>query len=225
MLARQVLNGAHDAGDAAVPDAQPPRLAALALEVEAQLRPLDIQMPRAQRGEAVTVVIPGIFAVADTDQRLVEKADDGRQHLLPRGAAAAHVRIDALAYAREKLGKVDEALVFVQVAHAPPIIVVAVLLPPPGIPTGGLDVPVRVGADPHLAPGRRHGELAYTGESGLIADQLTGRRPVAEAGAGSFAPDAGLEIRNIGEAGGPGMVLGMACDFGGQWRIPQQKSV
>ena len=91
ILARQVLDGAHDARDAPVTDAELPHLAALALEAEMKLRTFQRHVAVLQRGQSIAVIALGIFRVADADQRAVEKVHHGCQHLLPRDAARRHV--------------------------------------------------------------------------------------------------------------------------------------
>ena len=57
LLAGEVLAGAHDLGDAPVLDLEAPDLAALALELEAQLRAVHRDVLVLQRGEAVALVL------------------------------------------------------------------------------------------------------------------------------------------------------------------------
>src|SRR2546430_11087986 len=67
-LARQILAGLDDLGDATVLDLEPPRLAALALELEAQLSSVHLDVRVAQSCETVAFVLLGIIVVADSDQ-------------------------------------------------------------------------------------------------------------------------------------------------------------
>src|SRR4051812_45866995 len=94
MLSRQVLAGLDDPCDAAIAHAQPPMLAALALEFEAERVAADRHVLIAQRGQPKTAVLPRVVGVADTEQRQVEQANHGGQHFLPRQTSAAQVAVD-----------------------------------------------------------------------------------------------------------------------------------
>ena len=144
-------------------------LAALAAELEAQGRAVDVDVLVAQGGQAEGVVLLGVLLVADADQRRLEELDDGRQHLLAPQAALRQVALDPLADLRQRVAEGDHAAELGLVADLPPVGVVAVLLAPPGVAAGRLQMAVRAGADPDVGPGRRDGQLADALQGLLVA--------------------------------------------------------
>ena len=92
LLARKVLAPPDDLGDAMVRDLHTVALAALAAELEAELRPLHGHVTVPQRGEPEGSVLPHVGRVADTNGGGLEQAHDGRQHLGPRQARAGRGR-------------------------------------------------------------------------------------------------------------------------------------
>src|SRR5204863_8464424 len=79
--------------------------------------------------------------------------------------------------------------------------VVAVLLAPARVARGGLDVAVRIGADPDLDPGRRDGERVEALALDRIADRRALRRVVAPAGAAALARDAAHAVGDVAQPG------------------------
>src|SRR5216110_2874192 len=96
LLPRQLAAALHDAREARVGDGDGVLDAALAAEAEAQHLAVDLEMPPAQRGEAVGAVLAHVFVVADADQRLVEET-----HYRSEDLAAAQVRVGNDEYVRE----------------------------------------------------------------------------------------------------------------------------
>src|SRR5205823_2993741 len=142
-----------------------------------------------ERGEAVASILLRVLLVADADQRLLEELDDRCDHLLLREPLPRQVLANALPNRAERVAERDHASVLGFVADLAPPRVVAVLLAPPRVPAGGLDVAALVGADPHVRPRRRNGQRPDPLQRGFVEDPLPVRSDVREPLAGSFAPD------------------------------------
>jgi hypothetical protein len=106
-------------------------------------------------GEPIALVVPGVVAVADADQRRLQEIDDGGQHLLARQAAQRHMRRHPGANPRQGLGEVNEMLIFRAFADLAKGGVIAVLLAAARIAPGRLEMAAGVGRDPDIGPGRR----------------------------------------------------------------------
>jgi hypothetical protein len=65
--------------------------------------------------DSVGLVLFCIFGVADPDERLLEKADDRREHFLARQTVALHVGRDAAAQSRKRRRELHDVLVLVLV--------------------------------------------------------------------------------------------------------------
>jgi hypothetical protein len=65
--------------------------AALTGEAETDLIALDRHVPVLQRGEAITVVLPGVIIIPYADQRRFQEMHDGCQNFFPRQPAQCHV--------------------------------------------------------------------------------------------------------------------------------------
>ena len=135
--------------------------------------PFDLDVAVAQRGQAEALVVARVLLVADADQRGLEQAHDGRQHLLARQAAAAQVGVDARADRRQRAAEREHAVELVRVAHARASAVVAVLLAAAGVAPGRLQVALARRADPDVGPGRRDRQHAQPPQ--LVRSSLIGR--------------------------------------------------
>ena len=110
-------------------------------------------------------------------------------------SASTRARISGRARA-----KVSSLVVFRLVAHLAPARMIAVLLAPARVAAGGLQVAVRVGADPHLGPGRRDRQRADAPQRLGIAD----RRAVRADGSRSrFSRMAGYAGRGVADIAQP----------------------
>src|SRR5439155_212472 len=63
---------------------------------------------------------------------------------------------------RQQAGKALHPLELLPIAPLAPAWVIQVLLAPSRVDAGGLEMPHRIGADPHVLPGRRDGKSADT---------------------------------------------------------------
>src|SRR6267378_1627220 len=130
LLPRQLAATLDDACQARIGDGDGVLDAALAAEAEAQHRAVDLQVPAAQRGEAVGAVLAHVFVVADADQRLVEEADDRGEDLAAAEILRSQVALEALAQPRQHLAEFEHAAELRAVARLAIVGVVAVLLAP-----------------------------------------------------------------------------------------------
>jgi hypothetical protein len=80
---------------------------ALAAEAEAHRRAFHLHVPAAQRREAEGLVLARVLLIADADERLVEQADDGGEHLVARELLALQVALDAIAQQRQHLAELE----------------------------------------------------------------------------------------------------------------------
>jgi hypothetical protein len=124
-----------------------------------------------------------------------------------RQAAQCHVVGEPGADRRQCAREFEHVLVLRAFAHFAELRVILVLLAPPGVAPRRLDVPVGLGADPHVGPGGRDGELADALQRGIVAHRFATRLHVAEAFACRFALDAALLVGDVAQAGGFGSVL------------------
>ncbi|MNE59982.1 hypothetical protein D3C80_1551040 [compost metagenome] len=112
------------------------------------------------------------------------------------------------------LGEGQHAPVLVLVAQFAPLRVVAVLLAATGIATGCLQMPLRVGADPHICVGRRNHQRGYARKGGAVAHPLAIGIQVNEAVAPASPGQARLAVVNVVQAARQG-----AVEHGGQASI------
>src|SRR4051812_32907661 len=145
--------------------------ARLPAKIELELGAPDRSMSVAQGGKSVRAVLLCVFLIADAHERGLEQPDDGGNDLLAGQALALEVALDAASQARQGLGEGDRPLVLRLVARLAPQLVIAVLLSPPCVTPGGLDVAARVGAYPHLGPRRRDCQGADTRERLAVSDR------------------------------------------------------
>ncbi len=146
-LARQILAAQHHAREAPIVDLHRVLDAALAPEMKADVRAAHVDVLFAQRRQAEGAVGARVLLVADADQRDLEEPHHRRQHLLAREARAAELRVHRGADPRQRGGEGDHPLVLGLVAHLAEARVIAVLLAPPRVAPGRLEVPVGARAD------------------------------------------------------------------------------
>src|SRR5205807_5412222 len=101
-------------------------LAALAAKGEADLGPDDVDVSVAQGRQPIGAVFPPVLVVPDPDPRLLQQANHGCQHLLPRQAGLLEVSVGALADLRKRLRKGEHAIVLDRVADLAPAGVIAI---------------------------------------------------------------------------------------------------
>ncbi len=112
--------------------------AALADELEADGRPVDLNVFVAQRRQAIGAVGAGVLDVADPNVRQLHQAQHRRQHLVTRQAPPRQIGVDPLAQPRQRRAELAHAVVLGLIACRVPVGVIAVLLAAARVATGGL---------------------------------------------------------------------------------------
>src|SRR5581483_3686058 len=200
LLAGHVLAAAHDAGDAGVLHLDLVLDAGLAAEAEPHAGAPHFGVVVADGGEAVGAVLPRVLGVAHAGVGGLQEADHGGEDLLARDAGEVQVAGDAGADARQRLAEGGHSVVLGGVARLAPARMISVLLPSARVAPGGLEVPLGVGADPHVRPGGRDGEAPDAGEGLAILDGAAARVDVGEAFPCAAAPEARLRVGDVAEA-------------------------
>src|SRR6202008_660505 len=108
-------------------------------------------------------------------------------HLLPRQPAQRHVLADLGPNPRQRIGEGYNMLILGAVAHLAEARVIAILLAPPGVTSGRLDMSVSERTDPDIGPGRRDRQRLDATHDARIADSGAVRTEKDEALAGSPA--------------------------------------
>src|SRR5439155_12221116 len=134
--------------------------------------------------------------------------DDCRQDLLTIQTGASEVVVDTCPDLRQGRRERDEALVLGGFAPIAIARVIAVLLATASVAPGGLEVPVRGGADPDVRPRGRDGEGADPGKNLAIADGPSLGVAIYEPPTGSTAGDARSPIAGMAEPHGVGCHIG-----------------
>src|SRR6266542_1665495 len=132
--------------------------AALAAKAKPQLRAFYFHVPILHGGKTERFVFACILLIADPDEALLQKLHDCCEHFLPRQTAASQIFLQPSSNFRERFSEGDQSIVFVLIAYFPPALVIAILLPSPRIPSGGLNMPIRRRTNPDIGPGRRDSE-------------------------------------------------------------------
>src|SRR3954471_825164 len=148
--------------------------------------PANVHVLPAQRGQAEGAVLLRVLLAADAEGAEVQQPDGGGEHSFPVQSAGTQGCGHGVPYVGQLLGDLQHALVLLGVPPGPPRVVVAVLPAAGGVDTGGLDVPVRPGTDPDVAPGRRDREAADPVEA-VVLDQGAVLVVVGEAAPGAPA--------------------------------------
>jgi hypothetical protein len=115
-------------------------------------------MIRAQRGQAVRVVLLGVLLVADTDTGPLQQTNDGRQHFFPVQAGPGKVFFHPLSNTRQGVPEGEHTIILCLIAHRPPAFVVSVLLAAFGVAACRLQMSVRYRTDPDVRVGGRDAE-------------------------------------------------------------------
>src|SRR3954462_5399942 len=148
--------------------------------------PANVHVLPAQRGQAEGAVLLRVLLAADAEGAEVQQPDGGGEHSFPVQSAGTQGCGHGVPYVGKLLGDLQHALVLLGVPPGPPRVVVAVLPAAGGVDTGGLDVPVRPGTDPDVAPGRRDREATDPVEA-VVLDQGVVLVVVGEAAPGAPA--------------------------------------
>ena len=132
-------------------------------------------MLAAQRGQAeravLVVVAGGVLLAAGPEHAEVEHPHAGGQHPVPGQARLGQPVDHGGPHVGQAAAQVQHPVVLHPVPGRPPVVVVAVLAAPGGVHADRLDVPVRVGADPDVLPGRRDDQRLDPGDLRRVGDR------------------------------------------------------
>ena len=131
----------------------------------------------------------------------VEQAHDHRQHLVARQPGQREVAAQSPPQLRERFAERDHAVELRVVAQHAPLRVIAVLLAPPRVAAGRLQMSVRVRADPHAFVCGRNGETGNALQRGAVPDGTSVGMAIDKAVARAHADDPRLGIADIDESG------------------------
>src|SRR6185312_12907660 len=84
LVAGKIPAALHDAGQPAIAEGHRMAFAALAAELEFDIRPVQLHVAVAHGGEAEGAVLPSVLLVAHANQGRLEQLHHGRQDLVPR---------------------------------------------------------------------------------------------------------------------------------------------
>src|SRR4051812_14095429 len=114
------------------------------------------------------MIFARVLLVSHADQRRFEQPHHRSEHLLAPQAPAGEVTRHLFSNFRQRPRECDHALVFVFIAHRPPILVVTILLPAANVPPGGLNVTVGVRTDPDFRPRGWNRQMSNPREGRLL---------------------------------------------------------
>jgi hypothetical protein len=207
LLTGQFLAGPDDLRDASISHAQGPLLPALTGEAEADLTSINRYVAILQRGEPVAIVLLGVVVVSDPDERRFQQVHDGGQHLFTWKATERHVLTDLFPYGGKSVSERNNVLVFRAFPDLTKPRVVAILFSSFGIPTGRLNVAIRIGADPNIGPSRRYSERRYARQIINLGQLRPVSAAVVEAPPRFYPPDSRPGIRHVPQAHSLGRTL------------------
>ena len=156
-------------------------LAALAAELKRGRPAANLDVPAAERGQAVGPVGACVLRAAYANKRVPEDAHGGSQHPFSSETLLPEVGGDGPADPRERASEFMEMVVFVAAAVFIPFGVIAVLLPPTRIAAGDLKVPVGNWTDPDILPGGWDDQGCDTLDLGGMTEPSAARVEVSEA--------------------------------------------
>jgi len=130
VVAGQLAHAFHDGCEPAIVEIEGVLDSALSAKGEVNRGAFDLDMPVAERGQAIRAILDLVGSIADADHRNIEQPDNRCQHLLQRQTGTAKIALDLFA---NYTGKYRN---WIQTS------VIPVELGPNGNPVGGGD-PVR----------------------------------------------------------------------------------
>ena len=172
-------------------------LAALAAELEAEVGAGDLDVAVLESGESEGAVGLGVLVVAHPDAGALEQPDHRGKNLFAGKSREAEVALQPRPDLRQRLAEAQHSAELGLVPDLPPLGMIAVLLPPSRVPSGGLDVSVGAGADPHVGVCRRNRQRANPGQLLGVTNRLPVRCYVHESLAGPLPADPRLSVAHI----------------------------
>src|SRR5512144_656527 len=136
-------------------------------------------MAVAERRESVRSVLLSITVRANAHEGAVEQRYHRGQDLRPRQPEKGQIAADRPADRGERASELGEPVELRLVALGAPLLVIAILPAPFRVTSHRLQMPVRVGADPDIAPGRWNHQPADARKRRIVANGRTGRIDIA----------------------------------------------
>src|SRR5688572_1848548 len=106
----KIATAANDVREALVVERDVVLLARLAAKADAYAFAADLDVPVAQRRQAVAAVLLAIALAADPHARAIEQRYHRGDHLVPRQAGPREIALDATAYGRKRFGELRETV-------------------------------------------------------------------------------------------------------------------
>src|SRR5688572_14824608 len=172
--------------------------AALSAKVELHAIAANADVAIAERGQAIRVVLFGVFPVSHANECRFQQTYDGGQHFVSRELLSAEIPRDASPKFRQSFPEDSHAMVLGFIACQPPVGVIAVLLSSPGITSNRLKMAFRRWAYPHVGPRRRNCEALNSLERRLAVDDVSVRVEIPK---GLLCTDAPVAARFVGDVG------------------------
>src|SRR5258708_15951516 len=122
--------------------------AAFALEAHLHLASVVVDLAAQHGGRAVALVRFRIFLTADAQIFVVEQANDRCHDLVLADGTLLQVLVDLAPDLWERLAELDQPFELGALSHLPEQWMVAILLAPPPIDPGTLQMPFAIGAAP-----------------------------------------------------------------------------
>jgi len=170
------------------------RARAFAANLESQRAPADVDVPVTKWGEPERAVGTGILLVTDPDQRGLQELYERRQDPFARQPWFPQVLGYPPAYARQAASKLQHTVEFGRIPVGSPVRVITVLFAAPGVAPGRLQVPLGIGADPHITIGGWDGKTADSCQQSRVRHLAATRMEVREIAPTAHPPDAGVAI-------------------------------
>jgi hypothetical protein len=194
LVARQIAARLDDLRETAVLEIDGVTDAALAAELEAYVRAVDLRVLVAHGRQTEGMIVAGVLLVADADQRLLQQLHDGREDFLAWQPRFLQIGAGAAADARKLSRERNEVIVFGFVALFSPTRMVAVLFASARVASRRLNVAVGVGTDPHVRPRRRDHDRSDSLELGAIGNRAAVGSDVAKSVPPPDPADAGRAV-------------------------------
>jgi hypothetical protein len=180
-------------------------LAGLAGIGEDDLPAGDSYVVAADSRQAKAPILGRVLLPAGPEETKVDELDSCCQHPLPHQPAFPQMPADHLAQPGKGGAELQHPVVLLLITLHAPQVVVEVLAAPRRVRPGRLDVSRRIGADPHVLPGRRDHQGPDPGDRARIAHGSSTRPQIPEATPAAPAPDprrTGITAHKLTPAGG-----------------------
>ena len=188
LIAGEICTSLDNVGKAAILQIDSMVDAALTLEGEGDVRPVDLYVPITHGGETVGFVFASVCLVAYADVRVFHEANDRGENSFAGKMWKFEILVNALANDREGFCEEEHAFIFGLIADGSPLRVITALLASTCVAAGRLEMAVGDRADPDASPSRRDDQRLDASEDLAVAQwspvgsQVTKTLAVALAG-------------------------------------------